>query len=101
MGSAFLETMHACQSTPSSRYGQVSFEALARLVAKSPTEAPKKLYKLSDTGRREDVVRTDGAVGWRLHVTKTGEGIRLMFWRRRDESIEFANLGPKGQVKIH
>jgi hypothetical protein len=101
IGSAFLDTLRACQSVPSGKYGHAAFEAFARLVAGSPTAAPKKLYKLSETGRREDVVRTDGAIGWRLHITKSGEAIRLMFWRRHDASIEFANVGPKADVKIH
>jgi hypothetical protein len=101
IGRSFWVTMHECQSTPSQRYGLATFESLARLVAKSPTELPKKLFKLSDTGRRIDVIRNDRASGWRLHVTKSGEGIRLMFWRLIDESIEFANVGPKNYVDIH
>ena len=101
IGSSFCATMHRCQSMPSGKYGTLTFESIARLVAKSPTELPKKLYKLSDTGDRVDVVRDDGAIGWRLHVTKSGEGIRLMFWRLRNASIEFANVGPKNDVDIH
>jgi len=100
LSAAFVDTMLTSQTMPNARYGTATFECLARLVARSPSEAPSKLYKLSETGRREDVVRSDGAVGWRLHVTKSGEAIRLMFWRRNDASIEFASLGPKGQVRI-
>lgn len=101
VGSYFFNTMCACQANPLGKYGRTTFDSLARLVARAPTEAPRKLYKLSQTGDREDVVRADGSIGWRLHITKSGEAIRLMFWRRKDASIEFANVGPKGDVKIH
>lgn len=85
---------------PNERYGSSTFDTLARIVAQSPTEAAQRLYKLTHTGSRIDVIRSDGAVGWRIHVTKHGEGIRLMFWRLTDSSIEFANVGPKSDVNI-
>jgi|SRR5579872_520484 len=101
IGSAFFGTMRSCQAHPSGKFGQVTFETAARLIAKSETETPKKLYKLSSSSQREDVVRSDGAVGWRLHVTKSSEGIRLMFWRKKDGSVELANVCPKSGVSIH
>ncbi|MDH2385691.1 hypothetical protein [Bradyrhizobium sp. CER78] len=101
MGPSFLNTMRSCQSAPSEKYGQTTFNTIARLIAGSPTEEPKKMYKLSSAGRREDVVRQDGAIGWRLHITKSGEAVRLMFWRRIDGSIELANVGLKADVNIH
>lgn len=100
IGKRFVPSMKACQCGPNEKYGFATFETLARVVAKSPLEAPKRLYQLSSTGHRIDVVREDGAIAWRLHVTKSGEGIRLMFWRRRDTSLEFANVGTKADVSI-
>ncbi|MHC4047499.1 hypothetical protein [Bradyrhizobium sp. 23AC] len=101
IGASLLRMMAVSQCTPDGRYGHATFDCCARLVAKTPLEAPSKLYKLSDSGRRTDVVRGDGAIGWRVHVTKSGEAIRLMFWRKEDSSIEFSTVGPKADVQIH
>ncbi len=41
--------------------------------------------------------------GWRAfrtHLTKRGPGYRLMFWRRPDKRIVFANVGPKREEEI-
>ena len=37
---------------------------------------------------------------WRTHVTSHHEGLRLLFWRRLDGTVEFANLGAKNDLEI-
>jgi len=37
----------------------------------------------------------DGFSSFRTHLSKAGPGYRLMFWRRGDGVIVFANVGPK------
>lgn len=39
--------------------------------------------------------KSDGASAFRCHVTSRHEGLRLMFWKLKSGSIEFANIGPK------
>lgn len=51
-------------------------------------------------GVAEPLVRSvDGAVAWRLHVTKSHGALRLMYWLK-DGCIEFANLDLKADIRI-
>jgi hypothetical protein len=51
-------------------------------------------------GSSDQRTRADGAYAFRTHLTKDGPGYRLMFWELENKSIEFANVGPKGELVI-
>jgi hypothetical protein len=53
--------------------------------------------EISDFG---EVRHSDRATSHRVHVSKRGIGLRLMFWRRSSGLIEFANIGPKHELRI-
>lgn len=99
-GAAFLDSLHRSQAAGQGRYATATCEACAHLVAKSQTLELRRMYKLSDTGKRIDVTRDDGAVGWRVHITKSGEAMRLMFWRLGDGTIELSTVSPKNVTDI-
>lgn len=67
--------------------------------------APEKaeFSEFRNSHKKSSGVRTresDKAKAYRMHLTKSHEGFRLMFWRLEDGSIEFANVGPKFEEKI-
>ena len=49
---------------------------------------------------QKQLMRKDGAGAYRVHLTKYGQGLRLMFWRTEIGAIEFANVGRKFELVI-
>ncbi|MCF4125181.1 hypothetical protein [Methylobacterium sp. SyP6R] len=42
----------------------------------------------------------DDADGRRMHITKSHEALRLLFWVKQNNIVELANIGPKNELKI-
>ena len=80
---------------------QHSIRVLASLLV-----CPRMTLKNSFEGtgakdKVENVVRPeDQAEAWRAHVSKAHLAMRLMFWRKADGAIEFANVGAKSELEI-
>jgi len=53
-----------------------------------------------DTGISEERRSRDGAKSVRVHITKHREALRLMSWECASGQLEFANIGPKSELKI-
>lgn len=89
-----FETLHARGATSNGRTCKNVFEILCRLIAGVCTN------DRHEYGQSGSLIRaSDGSVGWRLHVTKRSEGLRLMYWRGNNY-VEFANLDVKRDVRI-
>ncbi|HEX8902827.1 hypothetical protein [Vitreimonas sp.] len=90
IGTGFIESLQRNQAHQSAKYSSATFEACAKIIAGCPK------YDLANFN---EVRSSDGAEAVRTHITKGGIALRLMCWRRAD-GIEFANVGPKGELMI-
>jgi hypothetical protein len=89
IGSEFLGSLTINQAVRG-RYASSTLEACARIVLGSPK------YEVKDFGG----ARADGMAGKRTHITKHVAALRLMYWTSTEGDIEFANVGPKGELII-
>jgi len=98
IGDAFFDSLHTYQCGPSERFGNACFEAIARLIFGSPKEELNVFRASSEKGAKQ---RTRGDdLAYRTHVTKGGEGIRLMVWHLPTGEFELANVGNKFDLHI-
>lgn len=99
IGSGFVESLHAWGADSRHDYAMVTIETCARIVLGIPKN-PINEFRESADGNANQRIRKDGALAFRTHLTKKGVGLRLMFWRLADGTIEFANIGGKGELEI-
>ncbi len=95
IGSDFLATITKNGCGNGGPYAGATLETCARIALGAPKNA------LRPFGKPDQTIRSrDKAKALRTHVTKGGVAIRLMVWERPDGTIEFANVGPKGELEI-
>lgn len=99
IGSGFVASLQAWGADVRRDYAMVTVESCARIVLGIPKN-PNNEFRESANGNANQRTREDGALAFRTHITKKGVGLRLMFWRRTDGTIEFANIGGKGELEI-
>lgn len=99
IGNGFVASLKAWGADARRDYAMVTVESCARIVLGIPKN-PINEFKESADGNAKQRTREDGALAFRTHLTKKGVGLRLMFWRRTDGTIEFANIGGKGELEI-
>jgi hypothetical protein len=99
-GDSFLESLRKWDALGDRAYSNSVFEASARIVANMEKYEAKEMRSRSAGGKERPKVRSDGARAFRTHLSKSGVAMRLMFWRLANGSIEFANIGPKGELEI-
>ncbi|HDS1597579.1 TPA: hypothetical protein QEL30_002416 [Stenotrophomonas maltophilia] len=95
-GAGFLESLLEFQCGPGGRYGNAAYSIICDVVADPHSELSKPFH--SDNRAKTQLVR-DGKSAWRVHITKSGPGIRFMFWMS-DRGIELANVGNKHDLVI-
>ena len=74
-------------------------DSCARILVGEPKHSVEP-FRVSEDSSSAQRTRPDGARAFRTHLTSDGPGYRLMFWILKDESIEFANVGPKRELVI-
>jgi hypothetical protein len=99
LGLHFLDSVQKWGCGSRSDYAMVIIESCARIVLGIPKNEIKEFREKSDKSAKQRI-REDGALAYRTHLTKKGVGLRLMFWKLSDGSIEFANIGGKDQLEI-
>ena len=68
--------------------------------------SPFRVRPASKRGKWQPAERHDGARGFRTHITKSHEALRLMYWEPKPlvgsygPIVEFANIGPKHELVI-
>lgn len=97
VGSDFLRSIQVNQALHGP-YMQVTLEACAKLAADAPINDVKPFQTSAGSGIQLE--RSDGALAFRAHLSKGKVALRLMYWQLPSGSIEFANVGPKGEEKI-
>ena len=99
IGSDLIASLQAWGADVRRDYAMVTVESCARIVLGIPKN-PLNEFRERVDGNAKQRKREDGALAFRTHLTKKGVGLRLMFWRHTDGTIEFANIGGKGELLI-
>jgi hypothetical protein len=101
-GARFVSSLKEWQAAGDGRHASSVLVACARIVARAESDDIIRFYKrASGKGKIEYITRViDRAEAWRMHLSKRHEAMRLMFWRKTDGSIEFANVGSKAGLEI-
>jgi len=100
IGNGFVQSLHTCGAGSRHDYAMVTIESCARIVLGIPKNDIDEFRESAKATAKQRSRTEDGALAFRTHLTKKGVGLRLMFWRRPDATIEFANIGPKGELVI-
>ena len=93
IGPLFLESLRVCQCFGAGRFASAALTLCAQLVARL-CQRPIGVF-----GRPQQDRSFDDLLGWRVHLTKGAEGLRLMFWGD-GKIVEFANVGVKHELEI-
>lgn len=99
IGSGFVTSLHAWGADGRRDYAMITVESCARIVLGIPKNPINEFRESADVTAKQRT-REDGALAFRTHLTKKGVGLRLMFWRHTNGTIEFANIGGKGELEI-
>jgi hypothetical protein len=91
VGTGFLTSLSRNEAVCSGKFSFRVLETCAQVVVGVAAAAVR------DFG---NVRLTDRATSHRIHVSKRGIALRLMFWRRLSGMIEFANVGSKHELTI-
>lgn len=98
LGPDFLQSLRDWGASTRSDYAMVTVESCARIILGIPKNEIKEFRQSENSNKQRS--RADGALAFRTHITKAGVGLRLMFWRLPDGTIEFANIGAKHELEI-
>lgn len=98
LGPCFIDSLQTWGFGSRRDYAMVLIESCARIVLGNPKNTISEFWM--DSNARTQRQRADGALAYRTHLTRKGAGYRLMFWRRQDNTIEFANVGDKDELLI-
>ncbi|MEJ0093101.1 MAG: hypothetical protein WDN46_06640 [Methylocella sp.] len=93
IGPEFMKSLQATQCFGAGHFASAARSLCVQIVANVCAK------RFGEMGRPQTIRKFDSAAGWRVHLTKGGEGFRLMFWQSNKE-IEFANVGVKHELKI-
>lgn len=94
IGSDFVQSLVAVQASKTQPYAGVVFDTCVRTLLGIPKN------KVSPMGKKAQEVRErDKSLGWRTHITKKHEALRLMFWTGGG-ALELANVATKFDTEI-
>jgi len=100
IGREFVQSLRTWGADSRHDYAMVTIESCARIVLGIPKNEIDEFRESPKSSAKQRIRTEDGALAFRTHLTKKGVGLRLMFWRRTDGSIEFANIGAKAELEI-
>lgn len=99
IGANFVQSLQTWNFDRVESQAELVIDACARVLLGQPREPLKEFRKSADS--KKQMVRDDGATGWRTHLSKRGVGFRLMLWRHGNGTIEFANVANKAECEIY
>lgn len=91
VGEVFYGSLAEVEALSAEKHASATLDRCATIVADN-TQIFERDFRKSR--------RVDGAGARRVHLTKHGAGLRLMFWEHGDGSVEFANVGVKAAMEI-
>ncbi len=98
IGKNFTESLHAWNFSQVASQAELVIDACARILLKKPRQPLKEFW--SNVEKKIQIIRDDGATGWRTHLSKRGVGFRLMLWIHKNGTVEFANVANKAECEI-
>jgi hypothetical protein len=101
VGTSFLECLRSNGAAGSGAYALSVLQKCAQTVLIQSSLQPKPFYTSSDANATVRERKRDKAKAWRLHVTKSHQALRLMYWALPCGQIEFATLEEKSEESIH
>lgn len=99
LGSHFRNSLADAQALQAGPYALATLDTCARICGGLPQPDDSPFYTSAGSGVQRKRV-SDDALAHRVHVTKGGIGVRLMYWRLPSGFIEFSNTGPKAHELI-
>lgn len=100
VGQQFLASLEACQASGGARFAPLVLRKCAMIVADAPNVDVQNLRVLPASDSAVRCRESDGALARRVHITKSHEALRLMFWEHGDGTLEFANVADKFDITI-
>ncbi|MBZ9942655.1 hypothetical protein LB533_16305 [Mesorhizobium sp. BR1-1-13] len=91
VGESFYSSLAKVEALGNHKHAHTTLDRCATVVADNTLLFERDFQKNR---------RVDSAEARRVHLTKGGVGLRLMFWERTNGGIEFANVGPKHEEVI-
>jgi hypothetical protein len=98
LGPDFVPSLGTSAAAGEGPFGDLIRRCCARVLLDLSNPPPQPFRTSADS--LEQKTRLDGAKAWRVHITKSHEALRLMYWRRPKVGIEFANVGSKSELWI-
>jgi len=99
IGAKFMDSIHTWNFGNIDSQAELLIDACARILLDKPKQEVKPFRE--SNGSKEQLIRVDGATGWRTHLSKSGVAYRLMYWRLKSGIVEFANVANKWEEKIY
>lgn len=98
IGQGFIDSLKKNQCYPGQRFSSVLLDSVISLLA----GMPKNEVKTFNTSATSITPRKygDQFTAYRTHLTKSGVGLRLMFWSNEFGEVVLANVGPKAELVI-
>lgn len=91
VGEHFYESLSKVEALGVNKHASTTLDRCATIIADNTQIFERDFRKAR---------WADNAGARRVHLTKHGAGLRLMFWELDDGSIEFANVGVKAALEI-
>ena len=97
IGQSFYQSLVENECAPGMRFGSVLFDTIVHILAGKPKSGLDIFTKSKDS----DEPRMHGKLkAYRTHITKSGRGLRLMYWQASTGFIIFSNVGNKFELEI-
>ncbi|HIC1936917.1 hypothetical protein [Citrobacter freundii] len=97
VGRSFIRSLRENQCFQNQQYSSVVYNIIINLLADAGTVDVNPFY----TSASSDTQRScEEFLAYRVHVTKTGRALRLLFWKD-DYEIILSNIGNKNELLIY
>ena len=98
VGSNFIDSLKSNECYANQQFSSTVYSLLTNLLAKTNESEVNYFYKSDSTSKP----RTLGHLtAYRIHITKKGRALRLLFWKDLDTDIVIlANVGNKSELEI-
>ena len=100
IGQSFIASVRRWRFDCRNDWARVLIESIARIILHIPKNSIEPFRTGTGAAASQISREDDSAIGWRTHLTKHGAAFRLMYWEKRDGTIEFANVGDKDELLI-
>ncbi|MCL6742315.1 hypothetical protein [Kosakonia sp. R1.Fl] len=99
IGENFYESLVINQCANSQKFSSLLYDMVLRVICRKPVDLEVNPFRKSKDSKEQIVF--EGLKGFRCHLTKHHQGLRLMFWVEPEtRRIILANVGPKMEEKI-